>query len=74
MLAFQMALESPMVQAEMVDAAEFPELSDQFGVSGVPQTTINFGAGIVVGAYPEDALLEEIQSAAQSTRPIREPG
>jgi hypothetical protein len=74
MLAFQMALESPMIQAEMVDAAEFLELSDQFGVSGVPQTTINFGAGTLVGAYPEDALLEEIQAAAQSTRPMPEPG
>ncbi len=63
MLAFQMALESPMVQAEMVDASEFPELSDQFGVSGVPQTTINLGLGTVVGAYPEDELLEEIFQA-----------
>jgi hypothetical protein len=74
MLAFHMALESPMVQAEMVDAGEFPELSDQFGVSGVPQTTINLGAGTVVGAYPEDDLLEEIQEAARSARPIHEPG
>jgi hypothetical protein len=60
MLAFQMALETPLVQAEMVDAAEFPELSDRFGVSGVPQTTINMGLGAVIGAYPEDDLLEEI--------------
>lgn len=68
MLAFQMALESPLVQAEMIEATEFPELSDQFGVSGVPQTTINLGAGTVLGAYPEDALLEEIQVALQTTR------
>lgn len=47
----------------MIEATEFPELSDQFGVSGVPQTTINLGAGTVLGAYPEDALLEEIQAA-----------
>jgi hypothetical protein len=60
-----MALESPLVQAEMIEATEFPELSDQFGVSGVPQTTINLGAGTVLGAYPEDALLEEIQAALQ---------
>ncbi len=54
-----------MIQAEMVDAAEFPELSDQFGVSGVPQTTINLGEGTVVGAYPEDNLLEEILLSLQ---------
>lgn len=64
-LAFQMALESPMVQAEMVEATEFPELSNQFSVSGVPQTTINLGAGTVIGAYPEEQLLEEIQLAMQ---------
>jgi protein-disulfide isomerase len=66
-LAFQMALESPMVQAEMVEATEFYDLSERFGVSGVPQTTINLGAGTVVGAYPEDDLLEEIKAAVSAT-------
>ena len=63
MLAHQMALESPMVEAEMIEAMEFPELSNRFGVSGVPQTTINAGAGTVIGAMPEDNLLAEIQRA-----------
>lgn len=58
-----MALESPMVEAEMVEAMEFPEFSDRFNVSGVPQTTINLGAGTVVGAYPEENLLAEIRRA-----------
>ena len=40
--------------------AEFPELAERFNVSGVPQTTINHGAGIVVGAVPEEQLLAEI--------------
>lgn len=59
-LAHQMALESPLVEAEMVEATEFPELSDRFGVSGVPHTTINSGAGTVIGAAPEEHLLAEI--------------
>lgn len=59
-LAHQMAMESPMVQAEMVEAMEFPELSSKHGVSGVPQTTINDGAGHLVGAVPEQQLLAEI--------------
>lgn len=63
MLAHQMALESPMVEAEMVEAMEFPDLSNRFGVSGVPQTTINAGAGTVIGAVPEDNLLAEIRRA-----------
>ena len=62
-LAHQMALESPLVQAEMVEAMEFPELSDRYGVSGVPHTTINDGAGSMVGAAPEDYLVAEIQRA-----------
>lgn len=62
-LAHQMAIESPFVLAEAVEATEFPELADQFHVSGVPQTTINAGAGTVVGAVPEDHLIKEIQRA-----------
>jgi glutaredoxin-like protein len=59
-LAHQMAMESPMVQAEMVEAMEFPELSSRHNVSGVPQTTINNGAGNVIGAVPEQNLVAEI--------------
>lgn len=58
-----MALESQWVQAEMVEAIEFPELATHYGVSGVPQTTINQGAGTVVGAVPEEYLVDEIRHA-----------
>lgn len=64
MLAHQMAMENPkMVRAEALDAMEFPELSNQFRVQGVPQTVINSGGGIVVGAYPEAQMLAEIRRA-----------
>lgn len=62
-LAHQMAMESEWVQAEMVEATEFPDLADRFNVSGVPQTTINDGAGALVGAVPEEHLLSEIKKA-----------
>jgi len=62
-LAHQMALESEMVQAEMVEATEFPELANQYGVSGVPHTTINFGAGEMIGAAPEAMMIEQIKEA-----------
>lgn len=62
-LAHQMAMESPYIQAEMIEAMEFPDLANQFDVSGVPQTTINMGAGTAVGAVPEEDLLEEIHRA-----------
>ena len=57
-------MENPqMVRAEMVEATEFPELANQFGVSGVPHTTINNGKGHVVGAVPEGDLVLGIQKA-----------
>jgi len=52
-----------MVEAEAVEAMEFPDLADSFEVSGVPQTTINMGAGTVVGAVPEQTLIAEIRKA-----------
>ncbi len=62
LLAHQMAMESEMVQAEMIEANEYSELANQFMVSGVPQTTINSGAGRVVGALPEQALIAQIET------------
>jgi thiol-disulfide isomerase/thioredoxin len=63
-LAHRMAMENPgMIRAEGVEATEFPELANQFGVSGVPQTTINAGASTVIGAVPENQLLSEIMHA-----------
>ena len=63
MLAHMFAMESPMVEAEMVEAMEFPDLANRYDVNGVPQTTINFGAVNVVGAAPEDQLVEQIKQA-----------
>lgn len=67
LLAHQMAMENPrMIRAEGVEAMEFPELANRFNVHGVPQTVINAGAGIVVGAVPEQNLLAEITRALQN--------
>lgn len=63
-LAHQLAFESPMVQAEMVEAMEFPELSNLYHVSGVPHTIFNEGADEVVGAMPESIMLEKLQGLA----------
>ena len=64
LLAHQIAMENPaMIRAEGVEATEFPELANQFNVRGVPQTVINAGRGVVVGALPETNLLAEIMRA-----------
>ncbi len=65
LLAHRMAMENPaMIRAEGVESMEFPDLADEFNVSGVPQTTINQGIGTVIGAVPEAHLLAEIQRVA----------
>lgn len=67
LLAHQMAMENPkMILAEGVEATEFPELANRFNVHGVPQTVINAGAGMVVGAVPEQNLLAQIRQALQN--------
>jgi glutaredoxin-like protein len=60
-LAHQMAMENPNIEAEMVEAMEFNELANKYGVSGVPHTVINDGKGGVVGAVPEGHLVQKIQ-------------
>ena len=57
-----MALESPHVTADVIEASEFPELMQRYGVRGVPKTVINGTVG-VEGAVPEAALLSRLQEA-----------
>ena len=56
-----MAMENPLIRAEMIEANEFYDLAMRYNVSGVPQTTINDGLGSVLGAVPEEYLLQEIK-------------
>ncbi len=64
-LAHQMALASPMVRADMVEAQEFPHLSTKYQVMGVPRTVINESTH-VEGAAPEPMVLEKIEEALAS--------
>jgi thioredoxin-like negative regulator of GroEL len=50
-LANRMAMASDRVRALTVEANEFPELSQRFGVQGVPRTVVN-RSGAFVGALP----------------------
>lgn len=65
LLAHQMAMENPaMILAEGVGAMEFMQLSEDYGISSVPDTVINAGAGRVVGAVPEQNMLAALMRAA----------
>jgi len=61
-LAHQMAIASPMMRADMVEATEFPHLAMKYRVMGVPRTVINETVHIE-GAAPEPMVLEKLQEA-----------
>jgi glutaredoxin-like protein len=62
-LAFKLAMESPLVTASMVEATEFPHLANKYQVSGVPHTVIGDSEQPMIGAYPEAAAVDLILNA-----------
>jgi glutaredoxin-like protein len=58
-LAQRLALATSNVTALTVEATEFPELSQQHNVSGVPRIVVNRD-GSFVGALPEDRYVSEV--------------
>jgi hypothetical protein len=58
-LAQSFALENPLIQADCIEATEFPDLSSQFRVYAVPKTVIN-GWASIEGSLPEQFFLDEI--------------
>ena len=69
-LANRMALASPQIRAVCIEANEFPRLSNQFRVRGVPHTVINRRAA-VVGALPEREFVAAVLEGAGV--PVEEP-
>jgi glutaredoxin-like protein len=61
-LAHQLALESDLIRADMVEAIEFPHLSMKYQVQGVPRTVINETVH-VEGAVPEPMLMARFKEA-----------
>jgi glutaredoxin-like protein len=61
-LAHKFAMESEQIRADMVEAIEFPHLSNKYGVYGVPRTVINESVH-QEGAVPEPLLLAKLQEA-----------
>jgi glutaredoxin-like protein len=61
-LAHMMAMESDKVVGDMVEATEFPHLSQKYQVMGVPRTVINEDT-FVEGAVPEMMLIEKVKQS-----------
>ena len=61
-LAHKMALESELVTGDMVEAIEFPHVSNKYQVMGVPRTVINENV-FLEGAAPEAMLMAKVREA-----------
>jgi predicted DsbA family dithiol-disulfide isomerase len=59
-----MAVESEHVTADVIEAMEFPDLSRQYGVRGVPKIVINETTEFV-GALPEAQYLAHLRQAVE---------
>lgn len=59
-LAHQMALESDMVKADMVEISEFPHMGTKYQVQGVPRTVIN-EKWHIEGAAPERMMVDKLK-------------
>lgn len=66
-LAHQMAVESPRVRGEMVEATEFPHLAQRYAVFGVPKTVVN-ETEVFDGAVPEAVFLGHVLKAAGAVK------
>lgn len=62
-----MAQLNQRITADVIEANEFPELSQRFNVVGVPKTVIN-GVQELVGAQHEAQLMAAIRAALDSRR------
>ncbi len=68
-LAHQLALESDLITADMVEAIEFPHLANKYDVMGVPRTVINEEVHIE-GAVPEPTLLKQLLRAVHGHKAV----
>ncbi len=62
-LAQHMAVASDRITATAIEATEFPDLSNAYGVSAVPKIVINDRVGFE-GALPEAQFLDAVLQAA----------
>ena len=59
-LGMNMAVESDMVQTDVIESAEFPELANKYNVMGVPLSVINESERIE-GAAPASQVVDAIR-------------
>ena len=65
-LAQQLAVESDLITADLVEVTEFPDLAQRYQVRAVPRTVINETASIE-GALPESEFVQAVVAAARKS-------
>ena len=63
-MAHEMALDSPFITSDMVEAAEFPHLNHNYNVAAVPKVVINETIEFV-GALSESEFLRYVMDAGK---------
>ena len=65
-LAQQLAVESDVITADLVEVTEFPHLAQRYSVRAVPRTVVNETASIE-GALPESEFVRAVVAAAHKS-------
>lgn len=63
--AHQFAMENQFIKADMIEATEFPDLSNKYSVMAVPKIVINENVEFE-GAMPEQIFLSKVEEALAS--------
>ena len=61
-VAHAIAQESSYITADVVEVQEYPNLAQEYGVRGVPQTVINNNVSFT-GAVPESVFVQRVLEA-----------
>jgi glutaredoxin-like protein len=69
-LALMFAIASPMVRCDSIDAAQFAQLAQHYGVKGVPHVVINENTR-VIGMRREEEFLQALLEVAQNPCPVK---
>ena len=65
-LAQQLAMESDLITADLLEVTEFPHLAQRYQVRAVPRTVVNETASIE-GALPESEFVKAVVAAARKS-------
>lgn len=63
-MANKFAVENDLIKTDVVDANEFPQLANKYGVMGVPKIVVNEKIEFI-GAVPENMFLEQVLLATK---------